>query len=371
MRKHNILFFLCVCMIAMSPAFAQTLKRLKPVTITSMTEVKRDTVEEYDREGRLFFRGLPDNIFYQCFDGENIVGYLIRPADTSSYLFRELSQDGRPVKADLRELNLAEAIFANSLDIMVDSAHQVPKCFTSLRFYDYQRQYVFYQNDNRDTCVYVNCFIPFDTNWHPERNYISVDDGGDYFWYARLNLSKGKLIGYELNEAADGVYGRRSRILWGRTEVSVFDDDRYAHKEIPYISLPKAVRKLVRKKAVSRIESVAAPSQTLFRIWFRDGLVKGFDANGECLLVRYDQSVNSPVFYHDAIPDFDSMLDAIDADMAAHGYDFRRDGMLKWAEKIDGDRRIIVDMWKSGKRLMVMYTINPTGQIIGRYICFF
>ncbi len=102
-----------------------------------------------------------------------------------------------------------------------------------------------------------------------------------------------------------------------------------------------------------------------------NGSVKGYDANGECLFVRFDQKVSSRMIYHDVVPNFDSMLDAIDADMADHGYDFRRDGMLRRVNTIDGDWRIIVDMWKSGKQLMVVYTINSTGQIIGRYICFF
>lgn len=371
MRKHHILFFLCLCMIAMCPAFAQTLKRLEPVSITSMTEVKRDTIEQYDREGRLIFRGLPEDIFYQCFKGENTVGYLIQPADLTSRLFQELSKNGHPVKIGLRELNLAEAIFANSVDNMVDSAHEVPKGFTAPRFYGYLRQYVFYQDDFGDTCVYVNCFIPFDTNWHPERNYIKVDDAGDYFWYARLNLSKGKLIGYELNDNAyQYVKGRRSRAFCGRTEVSVFDGFP-TYPEIPYNSLPKTARKLVIKKEVSQIESITTPSQTFYRIRFKDGSVKGYDANGKCLFVRFDQSVSSQMVYHDVVPNFDSMLDAIGADMAAHGYDFRRDGMVRWVDKIDGVWRISVDMWKSGKRLMVVYTINSNGQIIGRYVCFF
>lgn len=371
MKKHHILFFLCLCMIARSPAFAQTLKRLEPVSITSMTEVKRDTIEQYDREGRLIFRGLPKDIFYQCFNGEDTVGYLIQPADTASLLFQELSKNGHPVKVGLRELNLAEAIFANSLDNMVDSAHQVPRCFTSLRFYDYQRQYVFYQDDFGDTCVYINCYILPGDDWHPEQHFISVSDGGDYFWYARLNLSKGKLTSYEVNEGYDeGTWGRKSRTSCGRTEVSVFDGFP-TYPEIPYNSLPKTVRKLVIKKEVSQIESITTPSQTFYRIRFHNGSVKGYDANGECLFVRFDQKVSSRMIYHDAVPNFDSMLDAIDADMADHGYDFRRDGMLRRVNTIDGDWRIIVDMWKSGKQLMVVYTINSTGQIIGRYICFF
>lgn len=369
MRKHHILFFLCLCLIAVCPGFAQTLKRLEPVTITSMTEVKRDTIEEYDREGLLFFRGLPENIFYQCFNGENTVGYLIQPADTTSRLFQELSKNGHPVKVGLRELNLAEATFAISLDNMVDSAHQVPRCFTTLRFYEYQRQYVFYQDDTGDTCVYINCYILLDDDWHPEQHFIDVSDGGDYFWYARLNLSKGKLTSYEVNESDKGTWGRKSRTFCGRTEVSVFDG--FAYPDIPYNSLPKTVRKLVIKKEVSQIESVTTPSQTFFRIKFTDGSVKGYNANGECLFVWFDQKVSSQMVYHDVVPDFDSILDAIDADMAAHGYDFRHDGMVRRVDTIDGDWRITVDMWKSGKRLMVMYTINPTGQIIGRYICFF
>ncbi len=372
MRKHHILFFLCLCMIAMCPAFAQTLKRLEPVTITSMTEVKRDTIEQYDREGRLIFRGLPENIFYQCFNGEDTVGYLIQPADTASRLFQELSKNGHPVKVGLRELNLAEAIFANSLDNMVDSAHQVPRCFTSLRFYDYQRQYVFYQDDFGDTCVYINCYILPSDDWHPEQHFIAVSDGGDYFWYARLNLSKGKLIGYELNDNAyQYVKGRRSRDKRSQKNVSVFENRRYSHQDSQYSALPESIRTFVEKNDALDVQTIAAHHQTLFRVKFKDGSVKGYDANGKCLFVRFDQSVSSQMVYHDVVPNFDSMLDAIGADMAAHGYDFRRDGMVRRVDTIDGDWRIAVNMWKSGKRLMVVYTINSNGQIIGRYVCFF
>ena len=371
MRKHHILFFLCLCMIAMCPAFAQSFKRLKPVTITSMTEVERDTVEEYDREGQLVFRGLPEDIFYQCFNGENTVGFLIQPADTTSYIFRYHSKNGRPVTVGLQELNLAEAIFAKSLDNMVDSAHEVPKGFTAPRFYEYQRQYVFYQDNAGDTCVYVNCFILLDTSFHPEQGFISADDAGDYFWYARLNLSKGKLIGYELNyDAYRFVKGRRSREMRGRKKVSVFQNRRYSHQDSQYNALPESVRKFVEKNDVLDVQTISAPHQTLFRVKFTDGSVKGYDANGECLFVRFDQSVSSQMIYHDVIPNFDNMLDAIDADMAAHGYDFRRQGMVRWADKIEEAWIISVDMWKSGKQLIVRYTIDSAGRIIGRYVSF-
>ena len=377
--------------------FAQKPPRLVPVEITEMVSV--DSIEDQDTKPNLCPEWVDTNIrFTACLNADGVVGYLLEPKD-DSYLkqmaFGHFDMDSRCCGAGLREVQRAEVLFAKVMDLRVDSAQRIHRAFTAPRFYQYDRQYVFFLNSDGDTCVNINCILREESicSSRPARYYIVVCDGDDSYWTADLNLTRGRLLSCHVNGPTLYFVNGRNNEPRGIYSETIFERSwPLAEKICSFDQLPNAVQQAVllqmdttqvsayqhfspkymwkiyqKKNGKEVVRRKRYKSGNYYRVYM-DTLCRGYDVNGQMLYVgteRYLGWIDRSYLSH--IPVINMMMAEITRDLSARGRDFAKYGGIRWAEQV-GDRYVLAVVYRPpvhADALILYYTFDHNGRIEG------
>lgn len=393
------LFFL----ILMQRVGAQELPHLEPVTISEMVPVEFDFDKERQQSGSRFHQPDTNYRFTECRNAEGTVGYLIEPTDCVflvgillGHQFEDCCEVG------LQDVQRAETMFAKVLDRRADSAQIIQRAFTAPYFYQYIRQYVFYLNPEGDTCVHINCihnsevmpedqeFFPF--RFRPDLHYMIVFDGDDNFWNADLNLTRGKLLTYDVNGPTIHYVEGRNNEPRGLYQKTLFQMWWPIQEPYSFEQLPTAVKNAV----LSQIDTVGISGYQHFStkyIWayrekkdgsgvserkrykkgdyykiYSDTICHGFDAKGRMVYIGNVKYLGrlDPI-YLNRINGIDTMMAAIDRDMSVRGRNFGKYGYIQWVEQV-GDRYVIAVVYNPpipADFFCAYYTLDSKGQVEG------
>ena len=184
MKKLLLIAFCLLPLIA----GGQDLIGLRPMRVVSIAPVPKDTTHYSELD---FLSASSDTLidFYACNGDKGVVGYLMKTTDLFQRSFFQTKVKGTPLDgAWLNEVQRAEEVLAEVLNRRADSAQMIPECLTASHYNLFTRQYIIYLNKVGDTCAYINCLKG--KYHHPERRFIMVNDGGDNYWQAKLNLTR-------------------------------------------------------------------------------------------------------------------------------------------------------------------------------------
>lgn len=391
------LFFLLL----MQHVSAQAPPHLEPVTISEMVPVEIDF--ELERQQSSGFIRVDTNYrFTECRNAEGTVGYLIEAKDCVflvgillGHQFEDCCEVG------LQDVQRAENMLAKVLDRRADSAQIIQRAFTAPYFYQYIRQYVFYLNPEGDTCVHINCIhirevMPeerfFHSRMRPDLRYIVVLDGSDDFWNADLNLTKGKLLTFDVNGPTIHYVDGRNNEPLGLYQKTLFQSWWPIQESYSFEQLPTAVKKAV----LSQIDPVGISGYQHFStkyIWayrekkdgsgvskrkrykkgdyykiYSDTICRGFDAKGRMVYIGNVKYLGrlEPI-YLNRIDGIDTMMAAIERDMSARGSNFGKYGCIQWVEQV-GDRYVIAVVYNPpipADFFCAYYTLDSKGQVEG------
>lgn len=393
------LFFLLL----MQHVSAQAPPHLEPVTITEMVPVKIDFDKESQQSGSLFLQPDTNYRFTECRNAEGTVGYLIEAKDCVflvgillGHQFEDCCEVG------LQDVQRAETMLAKVLDRRADSAQIIQRAFTAPYFYQYIRQYVFYLNPEGDTCVHINCihnsdvmpedkeFFPFRSR--PDLHYMRVFDGDDNYWNADLNLTKGKLLTYDVNGPTIHEVDGRNYEPRGLYQKTLFQSWWPIQESYSFEQLPTAVK----EAALSQIDKTEITECEFFStkyIWayrekkdgsgvserkrykkgdyykiYSDTICRGFDAKGRMVYIANEEYMGrlDPI-YLNRIDGTDTMMAAIERDMSARGRNFGKYGYIQWVEQVD-DRYVIAVVYNPpipADFFCAYYTLDSKGQVEG------
>ena len=391
------LFFLLL----MQHVSAQAPPHLEPVTISEMVPVEIDF--ELERQQSSGFIRVDTNYrFTECRNAEGTVGYLIEAKDCVflvgillGHQFEDCCEVG------LQDVQRAENMLAKVLDRRADSAQIIQRAFTAPYFYQYIRQYVFYLNPEGDTCVHINCIhirevMPeerfFHSRMRPDLRYIVVLDGSDDFWNADLNLTKGKLLTFDVNGPTIHYVDGRNNEPLGLYQKTLFQSWWPIQESYSFEQLPTAVKKAV----LSQIDPVGISGYQHFStkyIWayrekkdgsgvskrkrykkgdyykiYSDTICRGFDAKGRMVYIGNVKYLGrlDPI-YLNRIDGIDMMMAAIERDMSARGSNFGKYGYIQWVEQV-GDRYVIAVVYNPpipADFFCAYYTLDSKGQVEG------
>ena len=392
------LFFLLL----MQHVSAQAPPHLEPVMITEMVPVEIDF--ELERQQSSGFIRVDTNYrFTECRNAEGTVGYLIEAKDCVflvgillGHQFEDCCEVG------LQDVQRAETMLAKVLDRRADSAQIIQRAFTAPYFYQYIRQYVFYLNPEGDTCVHINCihnsevmpedkeFFPF--RIRPDLNYMTVFDGDDDFWNADLNLTKDKLLTYDVNGPTIHYVDGRNYEPRGLYQKTLFQSWWPIQEPYSFEQLPTAVK----EAALSQIDKTKITECVYFStkyIWayrekkdgsgvskrkrykkgdyykiYSDTICRGFDAKGRMVYIANEEYMGrlEPI-YLNRIDGIDTMMAAIERDMSARGRNFGKYGYIQWVEQV-GDRYVIAVVYNPpipADFFCAYYTLDSKGQVEG------
>ena len=391
------LFFLLL----MQHVSAQAPPHLEPVTISEMVPVEIDF--ELERQQSSGFIRVDTNYrFTECRNAEGTVGYLIEAKDCVFLVGMLLGHQFEDCcEVGLQDVQRAETVFAKVMDSRADSAQIIQRAFTAPYFYQYIRQYVFYLNPEGDTCVHINCIhirevMPeerfFHSRMRPDLRYIVVLDGSDDFWNADLNLTKGKLLTFDVNGPTIHYVDGRNNEPLGLYQKTLFQSWWPIQESYSFEQLPTAVKKAV----LSQIDPVGISGYQHFStkyIWayrekkdgsgvskrkrykkgdyykiYSDTICRGFDAKGRMVYIGNVKYLGrlEPI-YLNRIDGIDTMMAAIERDMSARGRNFGKYGYIQWVEQV-GDRYVIAVVYNPpipADFFCAYYTLDSKGQVEG------
>ena len=250
------LFFLLL----MQHVSAQEPPHLEPVTISEMVPVEIDFDKESQQSVFRFHPSDTNYRFTECRNAEGTVGYLIEAKDCVFLVGMLLGHQFEDCcEVGLQDVQRAETVFAKVMDSRADSAQIIQRAFTAPYFYQYIRQYVFYLNPEGYTCVHINCIhirevMPeerfFHSRMRPDLRYIGVLDGSDDFWNADLNLTKDKLLTYDVNGPTIHYVDGRNNEPRGLYQKTLFQIWWPIQEPYSFEQLPTAVK----EAALSQID---------------------------------------------------------------------------------------------------------------------
>lgn len=392
------LFFLLL----MQHVSAQAPPHLEPVTISEMVPVEIDFDKERQQSGFRFHPSDTNYRFTECRNAEVTVGYLIEAKDCVflvgillGHQFEDCCEVG------LQDVQRAENMLAKVLDRRADSAQIIQRAFTAPYFYQYIRQYAFYLNPEGDTCVHINCIhirevMPkerfFHSRMRPDLRYIVVLDGSDDFWNADLNLTKDKLLTYDVNGPTIHYVDGRNNEPRGLYQKTLFQIWWPIQEPYSFEQLPTAVK----EAALSQIDKTEITECVYFStkyIWayrekkdgsgvskrkrykkgdyykiYSDTICRGFDAKGRLVYIGNVKYLGrlDPI-YLNRIDGIDMMMAAIEQDMSARGRNFGKYGFIQWVEQV-GDRYVIAVVYNPpipADFFCAYYTLDSKGQVEG------
>lgn len=397
----RILVFL-LFLLLMQHVSAQEPPHLEPVTISEMVPVEIDFDKERQQSGSLFLQPDTNYRFTECRNAEGTVGYLIEAKDCVFLVGMLLGHQFEDCcEVGLQDVQRAETVFAKVMDSRADSAQIIQRAFTAPYFYQYIRQYVFYLNPEGDTCVHINCIhirevMPeerfFHSRMRPDLRYIVVLDGSDDFWNADLNLTKDKLLTYDVNGPTIHYVDGRNYEPRGLYQKTLFQSWWPIQESYSFEQLPTAVK----EAALSQIDKTEITECVYFStkyIWayrekkdgsgvskrkrykkgdyykiYSDTICRGFDAKGRMVYIANEEYMGrlDPI-YLNRIDGIDTMMAAIERDMSARGSNFGKYGYIQWVEQV-GDRYVIAVVYNPpipADFICAYYTLDSKGQVEG------
>lgn len=374
-RKIIILFF---CLLPFISA-AQQLERLKPIKVLYIRPISNDTAL-----ARQNLYSPSDSLtdFFLCSNDAGTVGYLLKTSDMFEKIFYDDLVKGTLFdNAGLSEVSRAEEVLAEVLNLRADSAQYVEEVFTAPRFYRFIRQYLIYLNAAGDTCAYVNCMMNDDGHLNPDRRFVVVNDGGDNYWQARLNLSRRSLLSLSINGPYPSycVDGRSNEPRGIKNNVFI---DRHdvpkAYFKCYYDDLPQAVRRQLsfieyRRDCMTDYQRLEILGKTYYLVSFSNGATVGFDRRGRWLYIGKHYVLGLELDELLRFTGDSAVYDAVVRDMAARGRDFKRYGRVYGVERVKGCFVVSVyysphseyNYYETPFSMSARYTIDKQGRIIG------
>lgn len=374
MRK----LLLIIALFSMGNIFAQELERLRPIPVTEISLVTRDTSRYRSSiaKQRCFY--IDTSItFYECRNDRGVVGFLLEfhnnrtfrdyksTWDQSSNSWRDIA-----VHAGLKEVQRAEILLAKELDLKADSSQIIQRALTAPRFYQYVRQYSFYRTMDGDTCVEINFAIPDEYNC-VDSYYYDPCDGGDDFWRATLNLSKKRILNYYVNGPENITVKGRSKEPKGLRRNCIFRNGTlYREEVITYNQLPEKVQTKVEKPAdTTNVYIKVNHKGELYYIVFTDSIQKGYRQDGTWLFTGAENlfSGDLPAEKLQKVPHIHKMLSYIHEDMSRRGRDFGKFGRLISIETVSN--HYVIHIWYYPDidyyKMWAAYTFDHNGDFVG------
>lgn len=360
-------------------ATGQELERLHPVKVVTITPVAKDTTH-YERHSPGWFEHMMDTPkidFYECRGDTSVVGYLMKTSDSSHRVSFESRLKGKLLdEAWLPEVQWAEEVLAEVLNLRADSAQRIAEAFTAPRAYGYTRQYLFYRNAAGDTCAYVNCTEASEED-HLERSHVVWCDGNDAHWHVLLNLSRKRLIDYHINGPMIAAVDGRSNEPQGLDSLAVFGwaGGSRDYFDCDYDALPKTVRRNLPKEyridGMTNYEGLRHKGKSYYSIYYSNGAEVGFDHRGHLLYLCKRDSVTLEEL--ERVTGSKRVYEAVVKDMAARGRDFQRYGCIHSVESVKDCFVIEVTYYPSkspyaegnANDMYARYTIDKKGRVVG------
>lgn len=378
---QKIILVATLLLSAHTTLLAQVPERLIPVNVTALEAVDMTKFPKSDNPWDNLDN--PDTTlrFTACKGDTSLIGYVLEekneiPLPLIPFYVKDAS--AKPYHPSLEDVQRTEVLFAEVLNYRTDSAKQVPRVFLAPHFYQYIRQYIFYLNEQNDTCVYIN-LIHFknaaNQDYDIDRRFIDVLDGGDHYWHAKINLTKRQLLDYNINGPLVHVYNGRNSEPIGLYYKTLNCGDRYKYYSVErfnYREYPKAVERQLPprhdNRGVSCVYHIKKGLRKYYSVEFGDGVTLTYRSNGKLISVATDDDV-AGLSNEDLslFPCADTLVNAIERDMRAIGRDFRKYGTIMWIEKIKGCY-VIAASYESPTPIYGMvayYTFDRKGQISG------
>lgn len=374
--KRLILDLFCLLPLVAS---SQELERLHPVKVVSIAPVPKDTTH-YDRDSPEWFEHIMDTPkidFFECRGDTGVVGYLMKTSDSSRRASFEARFKGRLLdEAWLPEVQRAEEVLAEVLNLRADSAQHIAEALTAPRAYGYTRQYLFYRNAVGDTCVYVTCTEACE-EVHLERSYSEWCDGDDTYWHARLNLTQRHLMDYNINGPTIKYVDGRSKEPRGLDSLSFFGwlGGAKEYFDCDYDELPQIVRRHLPKEyhidGMTTYDGFRYEGNNHYIIYYSNGTEVGFDHQGHWLYLYKRDGVTLEELKR--VTGSRRVYEAVVKDMAARGRDFPRYGWMQAVECVKDCFVVEVIYYPSkapdtegnANDMYARYTIDKKGRIVG------
>ena len=376
--KQIGMILIALCLLPMM-ATGQELPRLHPVRVTKMAPVPKDTTR-YDRNSPEYWDHVLDSPrmdFFECRNDEGVVGYLMTTTDSARRTALEKRFRGRLLDgAWLAEVQRAEEVMAEVLDLKADSAQRICEVFTAPRYYRFTRQYLFFLDKKGDTCAFVNCMMDDEVS-HPERSFVDVSDGDDNYWRVVMNLSQRRLVHTGLNGPTIKMVDGRSREPRGLDTLSIFcwigGNKRYF--DCDYDALPKSVRSRLPEAyhidGMTTYDGFHFDGKDYYIVYYSDGTEVGLDRRGHWRYLHKRDSVTMEEISQ--LTGSTRVYETVVNDMAARGRDFHRYGWVQAVECVKDCFLVEVyyfpskdlEVYGNANDMYALYTIDPQGRVVG------
>ena len=330
MKKLLLIAFCLLPLIA----GGQDLIGLRPMRVVSIAPVPKDTASCSELD---FLSAGSDTLidFYACSGEEGVVGYLMKTADFFQRSFFQAKVKGTLLDgAWLNEVQRAEEVLAEVLNRRADSAQMIPECLTASHYNLFTRQYIIYLNKVGDTCAYINCLKG--KYHHPERRFIMVNDGGDNYWQAKLNLTRRQLMDIRSNGPVVTYVESLSRKPQVLDKGIFFTQQNDAYFDCYYEDLPRIVRNHLPKEypidMLTKYKSFKYEGHDYYIVSYSNGYEVGFNSSGQWMsLLRWQGITQEEV---QRMTGRTKVYDAVVREMAARGYRFPQYGHIRWVERV-------------------------------------
>ena len=386
---RNIFLFCLLLWAAMVPLAAQKPERLEPIRIISIAEV--------DSNHSAMQGGMDSpyvaSQFLECRTDNGVAGYVLELMPGQFRDFEDFYEfdtharsGGKRISIGLTEVQRTEQLLVDELNRITDEVHFIPRPFTSPQFYRYMKQYIFYQNEEGDTCVHINLFFP-SKSFSPDKYYVEIYDGDEVRWTASVNLSKGRLMAFYINGPTTYLAIGRSPERFGLSQECVFPDYEMYSGFCSLEELPSKVQKGIlsgmQQHDILRIAAFHPLVRRGYRrrelpknyymVTWRDGSRDGFDSKGRWAYTDGGSSRWSEAYISEAympknhMPTFDKMLTYMKKDLEARGFDFSVNVFLQKVEKVKKHYVMFVDCNASlpADRRRIAYTFDESGRFTG------
>ena len=377
----KFIFAIMLFQLTVGISFAQELEHLRPIPVTEISVAKHDTSNYKNPITKRLCSYIDTSItFYECRNNKGTVGYVLdyhksRRFRTALSLWDDeeeatLTSEGHSILAGLNKVQRVEQLLAKELDLKADSSQEIQRALTAPRFYQYVRQYSFYRTMVGDTCVEINFAIP-DEYTCLDCYYYDPCDGGDDFWRANVNLSKGKILDYYVNGPEIKTVEGRSKEPHGLSRNCVFRNGAMCReKVIPYNQLPKKVRtRVVNPDDTTNVYVEVLYKGQLYYTIFRDSIQKGYRKDGTWLFTRTENLFcgDLPEKHLQKVPHFNKMLSYIHKDMSCRGRDFEKYSKIRSLEIVN--KHYVIFIWYYPNidyyKMWAAYTFDRNGNFVG------
>lgn len=373
---QKIILVATLLLYAHTTLLAQLPERLIPLNVTALETVDITKFPKSDNPWDNWDK--PDTTirFTACKGDTSVIGYIMEENIGIPFLLPFVHSDSaKSYHPTLGDVQRAEVIFAEVLNLRTDSANQVPRVFLAPYFYQYIRQYIFYLNKQNDTCVYINLTESESAKEHyVDRHFLRVCDGGDYYWRAKINLTKRQLLDYRINGPTIHMSnGRNNEPIGLYDEALNYENyfNYYTAEKFNYREYPEAVERqlppLHDKHGVSYVSHIKKGLQKYYAVKFGDGITLTYRSNGELISVATHNSAGLPNEDLSLFPGADTLVNAIERDMRSIGRDFSKNGTISWIEKVK-DCYVIAVRYESSTptyNMVSYYTFDRKGHIAG------